>query len=61
VPGIEGHMSVSSEEFTKQNECFRSTAFPAESARSRSRSAVPDLLHAIAILLVMLWHVPRPS
>jgi peptidoglycan/LPS O-acetylase OafA/YrhL len=31
------------------------------SVSSRPRSAGPDLLRAIAILLVMLWHVPRPS
>jgi len=54
-------MSVSGEEFTRQNEWSRSTAVPAESARSRPRSAGPDVLRAIAILLVMLWHVPRPS
>ena len=61
MPGIERQMSVSGEEFTKQNKWSRSTAVPAESARSRPRSAGPDVLRAIAILLVMLWHVPRPS
>ena len=54
-------MSVSGEEFTKQSDWSRSTAVPAESALSRPRSAGPDLLRAIAILLVMLWHVPRPA
>lgn len=54
-------MSVSGEEFTKQNEWSRSAAVPAESAASRPRSAGPDVLRAIAILLVMLWHVPRPA
>jgi len=54
-------MSISEEEFTKSNEWSTSTVVVAESARSRPRSAGPDLLRAIAILLVMLWHVPRPS
>src|ERR1700754_3262950 len=26
-----------------------------------SRAAGPDLLRALAILLVMLWHLPRPA
>jgi peptidoglycan/LPS O-acetylase OafA/YrhL len=59
--GIEGHMSVSGEGLTKNKEWYRWTVVPAESARSRPRSAGPDLLRAIAILLVMLWHVPRAS
>jgi peptidoglycan/LPS O-acetylase OafA/YrhL len=54
-------MSVSGEELTPQNEWSRSTAVRPESALSRPRSAGPDLLRAIAILLVMLWHVPRPA
>jgi peptidoglycan/LPS O-acetylase OafA/YrhL len=54
-------MSVSGEGIIKQDECSRSTAVPAESARSSPRSAGPDVLRAIAILLVMLWHVPRPA
>jgi peptidoglycan/LPS O-acetylase OafA/YrhL len=61
VPGSESRMSVSGEGFIKQDESSRSTAVPAESARSSPRSAGPDVLRAIAILLVMLWHVPRPA
>ena len=54
-------MSISGEEFTKQNEWSRSAAASVVSALSRPRSAGPDVLRAIAILLVMLWHVPRPA
>jgi peptidoglycan/LPS O-acetylase OafA/YrhL len=59
--GIEDHMSVSGDAATKNDVWSRSTVVPAESAGSRPRSAGPDLLRAIAILLVMLWHVPRPA
>lgn len=54
-------MSVSGEGLTKNNEWSVSIAHPAEAALSRPRSAGPDLLRATAILLVMLWHVPRSS
>ena len=54
-------MSVSGEGLPKQDEWSPSTAVPAESALSRTRSAGPDVLRAIAILLVMLWHVPRAA
>jgi hypothetical protein len=37
------------------SEWFRWTVVPAESACNRPRSAGPDLLRAIAILLVILW------
>jgi peptidoglycan/LPS O-acetylase OafA/YrhL len=54
-------MSASAAEVIQKTEWSRSTAAAAESAHSRPRSAGPDLLRAIAILLVMLWHVPRAS
>src|SRR5262245_14909380 len=46
---------------SENNELSRLMVVPVQSAGSRPRSAGPDLLRAIAILLVMLWHVPRPS
>src|SRR5687768_10710729 len=61
VDGSEGNMSVAGEEFTNNNEWSAAKAIPAKSALSHPRSAGPDLLRAVAILLVMLWHVPRPS
>ena len=30
-------------------------------ALASTRAAGPDLLRALAILLVMLWHLPRPA
>lgn len=55
-------MSISGEGLTKNNEWYRQRIIAAESAASTCpRSAGPDLLRAIAILLVMLWHVPRAS
>jgi peptidoglycan/LPS O-acetylase OafA/YrhL len=61
VLGIEGNMSASAAEVIQKNEWSRSAATATESAHSRPHSAGPDVLRAIAILLVMLWHVPRPS
>jgi len=54
-------VSVTGEGFTQTNAGSRWTEVLVESAGSRPRSAGPDLLRAIAILLVMLWHVPRPA
>lgn len=54
-------MSVSAEKFTRNDASNLPRAIPAESTRIRPRAAGPDLLRAIAILLVMLWHLPRPA
>jgi peptidoglycan/LPS O-acetylase OafA/YrhL len=54
-------MLASSEAFTEDKERTLSTPVATASTQSRVRSAGPDLLRAVAILLVMLWHLPRPA
>jgi len=54
-------VSATSVAANEANERTLSTPIAGAAIQSQPRSAGPDLLRAVAILLVMLWHLPRPA